>query len=386
MPGAPDLGAARAGARLAAFAALLRGEPVPWSEVGGDGDQVLAALADEDLIPLVHQSLRRLGGGVDWPEEVRRKVQERAAAAAATELLARRELLRVLDALARHGVEPLLLKGTALAYGLYPEPSLRPRADTDWLIRDEDRDAVRAVMGELGYTPALLCDGELVFRQFELERRDDWDLTHAMDFHWRISTQVVFADLFAYGELRQRAQRIPALGPQARGCGVLDALLLALIHPVMHHRAEVRLIWMYDVHLLAQRLDGSGWSAFVELACRKRVARVAAWGLEGARRYLRTPVPAPVLERLREVSSRHEPSARYLTPRGGWVAEAVANVRQLESWRDRLRLLREIAFPSGGYLLRAYGLDHSPMAKLLLPVLYVHRGVRGVVRVLRGRK
>ncbi len=386
MSEARALAGGPAGVPLPALAALLRGEPVPWSEVGGDADRVLGALADQDLVPLVHRQLKRLGRAIDWPEAVRRSIGERAAAAAATELLARRELVRVVGALAGAGIEPLLLKGTALAYRYYGDPSLRPRADTDWLIRDEECDLVRAVMAELGYAPALLCDGELVFRQFELERTDAWGLIHAMDFHWRISTQVVFADLFSYRELRQRAEPIAALGPQAWGCGGLDALLLALIHPVMHHRAELRLIWTYDVHLLAQQLDAAGWSELVELACRKRVGRVAAWGLEAARRYLGTPVPPAVLEQLKQASSRQEPSARYLTSGGGWLAETVANVRHLGSWRDRLRLLREIAFPSAAYLLRAYRLDHSPMAKLLLPALYVHRGVRGAARVLRGRK
>ena len=52
----------------------------------------------------------------------------------AIELLRKHELVRVLEALARAEVATLLLKGTALAYSLYPAPTLRPRADTDVLI------------------------------------------------------------------------------------------------------------------------------------------------------------------------------------------------------------------------------------------------------------
>ena len=36
--------------------------------------------------------------------------------------------------------EHLVFKGTALAYTCYPEPSLRPRLDTDLLIRRADRE------------------------------------------------------------------------------------------------------------------------------------------------------------------------------------------------------------------------------------------------------
>ena len=45
-----------------------------------------------------------------------------------------------------------LLKGVSLAYGLYRSPSLRPRADTDLLVRDSDLRSVARILMELGYS------------------------------------------------------------------------------------------------------------------------------------------------------------------------------------------------------------------------------------------
>ncbi|MFI5208200.1 MAG: nucleotidyltransferase family protein, partial [Gemmatimonadales bacterium] len=76
----------------------------------------------------------------------------------AVELLRGREITRVLGALQARGIESILLKGTALAYSVYVAPALRPREDTDLLIRAGDAEAVRRVMKNLGYTAPAYDD------------------------------------------------------------------------------------------------------------------------------------------------------------------------------------------------------------------------------------
>ena len=81
-----------------------------------------------------------------------------------------------------------------------------------------------------------------------------------------------------------------------------------------------------------------------------------------------------------------QPTAAYLAPGRTWLDETTSGLRGLGGWRDRARLLREIAFPAPAYMLRAYGVADVAWGKALLPLLYAHRGVRGVLRVLTGRK
>ena len=96
-----------------------------------------------------------------------------------------------------------------------------------------------------------------------------------------------------------------------------------------------------------------------------------------------TPVPAELTGRLPHMTNT-EPTAAYLRPARRWDEELVSNVRALPRPLDRLRLLREVVLPNPGYVLRLYGA--SGTKSVLLPVLYVHRVLHGLWKVMTGRK
>lgn len=369
-----------------ALAAVLRDAAPAWDRPGWDPQAILEACRAEEISALLYHHLRNAGRWASWPGALRRALEQDAHAAAARELLIQRELIRVLNALGTSGIRPLLFKGTALAYSSYPTPSLRARSDTDLFIRQADVAAVQEALLPLGYTPSLLCDGELLFRQFELARDDDFGVSHALDFHWGISTQAAFGGVLGYEEIVSRAVPVPALGPHALMPRTVDALLLALMHPAMHHRNEWRLLWGYDVHLLAGVLDRDGVTELARQAVAKRIAAVCAQGLRIAQDWFGAAIPQGVVDQLAAVPWTEQPTAAYLAPSRSWAIETAANIRGLPRWRDRLRLLREIAFPSPTYMLRSYGMRASGVHQALLPALYLHRGVRGVWRVMSGRK
>lgn len=373
------------GVVIDALAGVLRGDEVPWGTCAVTPAEFVDICADEDLTALICRRLSEEPG--DWPAEMREALAEQARAEAAREGLRGNELVRVLRALAQDGIRPILLKGTALAYSVYESPVSRPRGDTDLLVRRQQVDGVRRVMSALGYGATPGCDGELLFCQFAVGRRDEFGVDHAFDFHWKISTQAVFADLLGYDELAADAVYVPALGPDARAAGHLHALLLACIHPAMHHRNAERLIWMYDIHMLVSRMPASDLERFVSLATTKRVARICAQTLAAARVRFGSAVPDHVIERLAAPPS-DEPSAAYLDAGRRWDQELMSSVRAVNRWSDRARLLREVAFPGPRYMLSAYGIaaGWTSAASAVLPALYVHRLVRGVWRILRGRK
>lgn len=303
----------------------------------------------------------------------------------AQELLRCREIVSVLDALASAGLKPILLKGTPLAYSMYDQPAERPRGDTDLLIRRAELDRVRRTLAALEYEPTLYCDGELLFGQLEMARRDAFGLVHALDVHWTISTQTLFASLLTFDELAADAVAVPALGPNARTAGPVHALLLACVHPVMHHRNEQVPEWTRDVHLLASRLSEAELDRFVALALDKRVGAIAARQLAVARQRFGTPIHDRALTRLTR-DAGDEPSAAYLRHGRRWHDELASNLSGLPTWSDRLTLVREVLFPSPSYMRRAYRVAAGPLGSALLPSLYVHRGVKGFLKVLAGRK
>jgi len=367
------------------LAALLRGEAVLWNALGVTAAEFLEACSEQDLVGLLDKQLGNLPEDRDWPPDIREGLARKARAEAARELLRHREIIVVLEALAGEGVHPILLKGTPFAYQVYEAPHLRPRCDTDLLVPRAQIEMVRRSLAPRGYCAPLYCDGELLFCQFELAKEDEFGVDHVFDFHWKISTQSMFADLLTYDELSAAAVPVPTLGSHARTAGLVHALLLACLHPVMHHRNIERLIWIYDIHLLASGLSAAEFGRFVDLAVAKQVATISARGLALAHARFATRIPDRVTSHLLAVRYA-EPSASYLQPARRWNDELMSSMRGLPRWTERVRLLREVVFPGPSYMLKAYGLRPGWASAVFLPALYFHRGVCGLVKVVAGRK
>jgi hypothetical protein len=370
---------------IAALVTRTGNPAVPWGELRTTPAEFLETCAEHDLLGLVHRRIAEWPATGGWPPALVEEMARQARGLAAAELLRRNETMKMLAVLTARGVQPILIKGTALAYGTYDAPHQRPRSDTDLFIPREAVDVVRDALSEHGYQTTTSSGGERLFCQFEISRRDDFGIDHAFDFHWKISTQPVFAEVLAYSEVAAGAVALPRLGPDARGPGLVHALLLGCIHPVMHHRDEERPVWIHDIHLLVSQLSGARLDSFARLAADKGVAAVCAHGLTLARLWFGTEIPDHLIDELASAGDR-EPSAEYLRPRRTWLDELRSSLRGLPRWRDRSQLLREILFPHPRYMMASYGLSTTARSSTLLPVLYVHRAANGVWKLLTRRK
>jgi hypothetical protein len=81
-----------------------------------------------------------------------------------------------------------------------------------------------------------------------------------------------------------------------------------------------------------------------------------------------------------------EASAAYLHAGRRWHHELASSVRALPGWRDRLGLLRDVLVPSPRYMFALYGLRATRVGAILLPALYLRRGLRGMWKVVTRRK
>ncbi len=363
--------------------AVLRGQPAPWKALAEPGTALLATCDALEASELLHYHVKRNPATCDWPDDVRRELARRTHASTARQLVRTAEIAGVLHALASHGIHPIVFKGAAVSHVVYDSPGLRPHTDTDLFVRRSNVDSVREILTERGYTEPLMTGGELVFCQFQMMKTDRVGIRHVFDIHWKISTQSLFADLLAYDELDADAVPVAALGSHGRAAGGSHALLIACIHPVMHHRNVDRLIWQHDIHLLLQQLPAGDVRRFASLAVSKGVAGICARQIALVSERFHTFVPEDVLSALSDPLER-EPSAIYLKPRRRWHHEMVWNLRGLGDWGDRLRLLREVLFPAPRYMLDSYHLGGPGV--LLLPVLYLHRGVYGAFKIIVGWK
>ncbi|HEX6465014.1 MAG TPA: nucleotidyltransferase family protein [Vicinamibacterales bacterium] len=279
------------------------------------------------------------------------------------------EVRAVIARLAERGVTPFLMKGAHLARTVYPSPALRPRHDTDLLIRPEDRSVTVDTLSRFGYTRSPTTSGSIILGQLALERRLRADATHFVDVHWRIAAPLLFGQVFDANALMASAVPIPALGPHARGPALERALALACVHLVAHHWHQILLVWLYDIRLLADAIDDQDRERLVEDAVAGRYTVMLRAALMTARRYFESEGLDRAIACVTPRVDDSEPLAALVRDGRRPVDDLWLDLRHA-GWADRARLLREHVLPPVQYMRARFG---GPV-----PLAYARRFFRGV--------
>jgi Uncharacterised nucleotidyltransferase len=361
---------------LTLLASLIRGESPAAMPATSEGADRLRLLAErQGVMPLAAERLANLPAA---PRAVVGAFDVASKRQAAADLVREVELRHVLVGLSGAGVRTLVMKGAQLAYSHYPRPDLRPRLDTDLLVAASGRAAAQQQLLDLGYEAVPQVTGDLVMYQAIYVRRRAGVPVHVVDLHWRLANPQRFGSVLTCEELFESAVPIPTLCASAEGLSNPHALLVACIHPVAHHAHAPRLIWHYDIHLVASRLTRAGWTDFAAQATDRGVGSVCRRSLELAVHWFDTSVPGHVFSQLSVPTARDAATAAYLSPSRRQIDDAVWDFQTLSSWGARWRLVRQHLFPPARYMRDVYApLSHAP-----LPLLYAKRAFLGARRWL----
>lgn len=347
-------------ARRQWLAAVLRGgvegaAAVPLSDLTA----MLASARHHGVTALVAERLRALPDS----DPLRVSFGNAAHQVAALALLRESETRKVVELLAAAGIPVLLLKGSALAWWLFPAPYLRECGDIDLLVASrEQARLVVDLLSELGF-PAGYDQGGLAHEQ--VARRElSATLNIDIDVHWRLLNSPAFADIFSFDELLAASIPLPGLSVHARGLAPAHAFLHATLHRAMNLHIGVGdgLKWLYDLHLLASRLEPKDWALLRQLCRERGLSGVFLEGIRAAAAEFGTAVPAEVLAELHEQRAHESLDASRL---GDWYYMQRQNLRALPSRRAYLQWMWGRLFPPLGYLRELYGADKSTAALLL---------------------
>jgi hypothetical protein len=345
---------------MALLARLVRGESVAASALPPAGDLAAAALR-HGVLPLVHVGLgvHRPGDGHD---ELRGMLTVLSRNDAAADAIRVAEMQRLLQGLHDAGVRVLVFKGGALAFSHYASTHLRPRDDTDLLVDESQLSVLDGVAAALGYSTCGAPDGRLMSYQRGYTRIDQRGVHHNVDVHWRISNRQRYARLFGLSELLARSRALPEHPASVRCPSPVDALLIAALHRA-HHRGTDRLVWLYDIHRLLGAMDAGERADLEERVASKGLAAEYQAAVHGASYFFGHTATAPpaVATGLRTIDIWH------------------SDLAALPTWRERLALLKEHAFPSADYMRRTRG-SRNPVS---LSFAYLTRGMRGSMKLLR---
>lgn len=367
--------------------ALLRDESAGWpgADAAGEADEFLSRAEYHGVLPLLDDRFRRAVIAGLWPEAIRQRCRADALSWVAWDLAHRHQVARLLARLRDSGVTPLVLKGGALAYTLYQHPGLRPRGDIDILIARADKGRSEKALCDLGYARHGVSMGEAIAQESTWNLVDHLGASHDVDLHWRANNSPRLAKLLGYEEMTADAIGVPELGPDAFTPRPVHALLFACIHRAGHahapifmngvrHSAKERLIWLYDIHLLASRMTTAELEEIVALALQKRMTGIVLEALAQCEVCFRFEFPPGMASELSR-SNANEPSARFLG--GGRMRQMAGDLLALDGVGTRLRWLREFAFPSAEYMRKKYP-EAIPTWLLLL---YARRAFEGVFKL-----
>jgi hypothetical protein len=211
---------------------------------------------------------------------------------------------------------------------------------------------------------------------------DRFEIVHSLDLHWRLNNNWMLATAASFEELWRERMLLPGFSNEVFGCSYRFALLIASVHRIAHlndvayrggdfQRMESDFtLWIYDIHLLANKMDG--WRDLCHLAVERRIARFLLDGLERSIALFATSVPAQVLTVLESAENQHDVSSMV-----GRFSADFQSFLALRGWRRKRRYLIEQLFPSPEYMRVKYGQGH------FMWVRYVDRLIGGMSKRLK---
>ena len=270
----------------------------------------------------------------------------------------------------------ILFKGSALAHAFYPKPWLRPSTDSDCLIEPEDRLKYESALTRLQFKKLFAIEGELVSYQSTFVRKLTKQSTLALDVHWRVNNRQVLAKTYTLDELSERGMTAESLNHSVIIPSAVDSILLACIHRLGHHANDERLIWLYDIHLLANTLEEDDWEELCLLCEDKQIAAITMDALLVCEDLLGTHIEESCKQTLSKLAKRDEPSKLVLNRNASEWQLFKQDLQSLDNIQLKAQLLKENLFPSSEYIRQSMETDNLAKG-------HGKRLLRGIKRVIK---
>lgn len=340
---------------------------------------IIPQIRKHGVLPLFHHVISRQSCWFLFDDDVKHKISQLALGHMANDMVIEHELITVLQLFAENNISFLILKGTALAYTDYEKSHHRDRCDTDLIFEDsEHADLAANLLEAHGYTRSTTLTGDFVGYQFTCQRHIKNNLPMTFDMHLKISDHVFYAHLFSYSELfrnRRRLHKLP-VDTEAYGLNPVYALIHACIHLTGHlGRANLRLIWLYDIYLLSNQLQQQDWKELTDICIDKSIAGSLLDGLGRTKEFFPLSIPDEYFNKLTLHAKTEEHKPQGKTSR--WQHYYIS-LQSIPSLRGKARMIREHLLPRPAYIMHKYQTSNH----WLLPYLYIHRIVTGFKKYL----
>lgn len=222
------------------------------------------------------------------PVEIMAGMDERMHEASALRM--KHSLSHILRELNAAQIPVICMRGQAMAEALYEPSSMRVFTDFDLLYDEKDSLMLKQVLGtRLMYAPpekfpSMFKKGDLVIDlhtdPLGIERIQSW--AHL--------TPLRAPDFFKYASEGMLA------GEKALHVHPRVNLPYLCFHAMKH--SFDRLIWLYDIALLAESMEGEGWDEVLQGIREYKLERPCFYALSYVHKHLNAPIPDAVLNEI----------------------------------------------------------------------------------------
>ena len=259
-------------------------------ESGIRWDEIDRLAAGHKIAPIVFHTIRNHAWSLT-PGAFGGKLREAATGAAMQSLALWKELLRLLEALERIGVEALPIKGPVLAATLDGSLSLREYEDLDLVVRPEHLLQARDLLLREGYFLATFTHTDTDSAIWQSEHREllfgHKTRRSAVDLHWALLSRYLPFQL-PVEKVWEAALPRSVLGRNILTLSPGHELLYLCLHGAKHGWS--RLCWIADVAQLVEKVPFE-WASLTEEARRLDLELAAAHALLLARSLLNVALP-----------------------------------------------------------------------------------------------
>ncbi|HEX5415103.1 MAG TPA: nucleotidyltransferase family protein [Chloroflexota bacterium] len=257
-----------------------RSAPIDW-------DCAVKLIVSEGLAPIVYTSLASLPWSA--PRPVQAILQTTYLA---SQVRSRAWILpafgHAVEVLGGLGIQPIVLKGMALAHTVYPEPAHRTMSDIDLLLPAGDLARAGDALRETGFwTEGANASTEHHSRPLFWYRGQASVELHRQLFPSPEPLPVT------YERLRSRSRLVTVGGVNVHVLGPTDTLLHTCLHLAYHHRYRWFLLrgLMDILAITARYADAFDWDDFLTSALTPLTAGATYWPLKMAHEWLGADIP-----------------------------------------------------------------------------------------------
>lgn len=356
-----------------------------------DWDYLVSTISERGIAPLLFKKLPLLGNQELVPADVKTKLQQMYYRTMSRSMVLYEHFRKITTALADHHIPVVALKGIYLSEWMYGDIGLRQFSDIDILVKREDGEKCLTVLAGLGYSPESIEPESDFDKKLDFVHYTPMVLNGvAVEVHVKLHQSIEKYNL-SVNSLWNNAIPATINGNNIYALHINDLIAHICIHMDRHfHLGHVQFTCFNDLTNLIDQLPATfDWLAFAE-TCRAYGCENLVFGyIVLVYKYMHAGVPDRIIQEYGHLLTKNDEIlfCKYLSGYVGFTSgmpKHFGNLYYLDSFRDKMRYIIEIMFPTKAFMMAKFRIKHPALLPLYYPYRY-YMGLKGVFMLL-GKK